>query len=82
MFSMTTTELSTSIPTATARPLREIMLMVTPEKYISTMAKITLMGMAHRVMKVGRRSRRNRNRMRMANRAPSSRLRRMLFTIM
>ena len=78
---MTTTELSTSMPTATARPLREIMLMVTPEKYISTMANITLMGMEQRVIKVGRRSRRNRNRIRTANTAPSKRLRRMLFTI-
>ena len=56
MFSMTTTELSTSIPTATARPDSEIILMVTPEKYISTTAKTTLMGMEHRVMTVGRRS--------------------------
>ena len=58
------------------------MLMVTPEKYISTTAKITLMGMEHRVMKVGRMSRRNKNRIMMANRAPSSKLLRMLFTIM
>ena len=78
---MTTTELSTSIPTATARPDREIILMVTPVKYISTMAKITLMGMEQRVIKVGRRSRRNRNRIRIANTAPSRRLFRMVSTI-
>jgi len=67
---MTTTELSTSIPTATARPEREIILMVTPEKYISTTAKITLTGMEQRVMRVGRRSFRNRYRISTANRAP------------
>ena len=55
--------------------------MVTPEKYISTMAKITLMGMEHRVIKVGRRSRKNRYSTMMANRAPSSRLLRMVSTI-
>ena len=55
--------------------------MVTLEKYISTMAKITLMGMEHRVMKVGRRSFRNRYSTMMANRAPSSRLFRMESTI-
>ena len=70
---MTTTELSTSMPTATARPDREIMLMVTPEKYISTTAKITLMGMEHRVITVGRRSRRNRYRISTANSAPQPR---------
>ena len=53
MFSITTMELSTSIPTATASPEREIRLMVTPEKYIRTMAKVKLMGMLRRVMKVG-----------------------------
>ena len=55
--------------------------MVTPVKYISTMAKITLMGMEQRVIKVGRRSRRNRNRIRIANTAPSRRLFRMVSTI-
>ena len=73
MFSMTTTELSTSIPTATARPLREIMLMVTPVKYISTTAKITLTGMDTSVMTVGRQSRRNRNSTTTENSAPHSR---------
>ena len=81
MFSMTTTELSTSIPTDTARPLREIMLMVTPVKYISTMAKITLMGMEIRVMRVGRQSRRNRNSTTTENSAPHSRDERMVSTI-
>ena len=61
MFSMTTTELSTSIPTAMDRPDREIMFKLMPEKYMSTTANNTDKGMAIRVMKVGRRSRRNRN---------------------
>ena len=78
---MTTTELSTSIPTETARPDREIMLMVTSEKYMSTMAKTTLRGMEQRVTKVGRRSRRNRKRMAMANTAPSRRLFKMELTM-
>ena len=81
MFSMTTTELSTSMPTATARPDREIMLMVTPLKYISTMAKITLTGMETRVITVGRQSRRNRNSTTTENSAPHSREDKMLFTI-
>ena len=55
--------------------------MVTPEKYISTMAKITLMGMAQRVMKVGRKSFRKRNSTITAKTAPSSRLLRMVSTI-
>ena len=44
--------------------------MVTPEKYISTTAKITLTGMEQRVMRVGRRSFRNRYRISTANKAP------------
>ena len=62
------------MPTATARPDREIMLMVTPQKYISTTAKITLMGIDTRVMTVGRRSFKNRYRISMANSAPQARL--------
>ena len=61
MFSTTTTELSTSIPTATARPESEIILIVTPEKYMSTMAKTRLSGIETSVMIVGRQSRRNKN---------------------
>ena len=79
---MTTTELSTSMPTATARPDRDIMLMVTPQKYISTTAKITLTGMDTSVMTVGRRSRRNRYRMSMANSAPQPRLEKMELMMM
>ena len=76
-FSITTMELSTSIPTATARPESEIMLSVTPEKYISTNANTTLMGIEQRVMNVGRMSLKNRNRITIANTAPHSRLERM-----
>ena len=79
---MTTTELSTSIPTATARPLSEIMLMVTPEKYISTTAKTRLMGMAQSVMTVGRRSRRNRYKISTENKAPQPREERMELMMM
>ena len=74
MFSMTTMELSTSIPTDTASPDREIRLMVTPEKYMSTSAKVKLMGMLSRVMKVGLRSLRKSKRTSMANSAPKPKL--------
>ena len=70
MFSMTTMELSTSMPTDTARPESEIMFSVTPEKYMSTTANTTLMGMETRVMTVGRISRRNTRRTRIAKIAP------------
>ena len=61
------------MPTPMARPAREIIFKVTPEKYIKTMAKITLSGMLTAVMIVGRRSRRNTSRIRIARIAPSSR---------
>ena len=69
------------MPTATSRPLREIILMVTPVKYISTTAKITLVGMEIRVMRVGRQSRRNRNSTTTENSAPHSREETMVSTI-
>ena len=53
MFSKTTTELSTSIPTPTASPDSEIILRVTPLKYISTRAKITLIGIESATIRVG-----------------------------
>ena len=74
MFSITTMELSTSIPTATARPESDIRLMVTPEKYMSTMAKVKLMGMLRRVMNVGLKSLKKRRSTIMAKRAPYIRL--------
>ena len=74
MFSMTTIELSTSMPIPMARPAMEITFMVTPEKYMSTSAKSTDTGMEMPTAKVGRMSLRNRNRMRMASAPPKSRL--------
>ena len=67
---MTTMELSTSMPTDTARPDREIMLMVTPEKNMRTIVNTTLIGMETSVMKVGRTSRRKISRTRIAKIAP------------
>ena len=49
------------------------MLMVTPVKYMSTTAKMTLTGMDTRVMTVGRQSRRNKNSTTTENTAPHSR---------
>ena len=66
-------ELSTSIPTPIASPASEIIFKVTPEKYIRTMAKITLSGMLTAVISVGRRSRRNTSRITIARIAPKSR---------
>ena len=70
------------MPTATARPDREIMFSVTPEKYISTTAKITLTGIATSVITVGRQSFKNRYRITMANSAPQPRLDRMALMMM
>ena len=55
--------------------------MVTPEKYIKTMAKITETGIEHRVINVGRISFRNRNSTITENSAPKIRLLRMVSTI-
>ncbi len=73
MFSITTTELSTSIPTPIASPESEIMLSEIPLKYIITIAKITLTGIEHATITVGFMSRRNRNSMIIAKAAPISR---------
>ena len=67
-------ELSTNIPTATASPDREIMLRVTPEKYISIIANIMLTGMLKSVISVGFISLKNRSRTITANSAPYPRL--------
>ena len=56
MFSMTTTELSTSIPTPSAKPDRLKIFNVIPEKYINTMANSTLSGILIATTSVGRRS--------------------------
>ena len=72
IFSITTMELSTSIPTPRASPEREIILSVTPEKYMSTRAATTLMGMEQAMTKVGLISRRNKNSTRIARIPPYS----------
>ena len=81
IFSMTTIELSTSMPTATASPERDIMLIVIPEKYISTIANVILIGMLKSVMNVGLISRRKSSRMITANSAPYARLSRIEWMI-
>ena len=81
MFSMTTTELSTSIPTPSARPDRLRMFSVMPVKYISTMANSTLSGMLMATTSVGRRSLRKSASTMIASTAPSIRLDSTLFTI-
>ena len=53
MFSITTIELSTNIPMPSARPDREIMFSDIFEKYISTIAKMTLNGMEQAITIVG-----------------------------
>ena len=74
VFSITTIELSTSIPTAMARPDNEIIFRVTPEKYISANANIMLIGMESSVIKVGLISLKNKNNIITAKRAPHPRL--------
>ena len=70
---MTTMLLSTSIPTPSASPAREMTLSVTPEKYISTTANIRLIGMLNAMMMVGRTLRKNSSKIRMASAPPISR---------
>ena len=74
MFSITTMELSTSIPMPIASPAIEIMFIVTPEKYISTSANSTETGIEMPTASVGLRSRRNRNRIRIASAPPINKL--------
>ena len=66
-------ELSTSIPTPSARPDSEITFIVTPLKYISTIAVKILIGMEQAMTNVGRISLRNSNKMKIANTAPNTR---------
>ena len=73
MFSMTTIELSTSMPMPIARPDIEMTFIVTPEKYIRTSANRTETGIEMPTIRVGRRSRRNRKRIKIASAAPISR---------
>ena len=81
MFSMTTTELSTSMPTPSARPDSDRILKVMPVKYISTMANSTLNGILMATTMVGRRSFKNSASTMMASTAPSIRLDSTLLTM-
>ena len=74
IFSITTMELSTSIPTPRARPDREMTFRVTPLKYIHTIAVIRLTGMEQATTAVGRQSLRNRIRISTARTAPNNTL--------
>ena len=78
---MTTTELSTSMPTPNPKPDRLRMFRVMPLKYIMTMANSTLSGMLMATTSVGRISFKNRASTMMASTAPSIRLDMTLFTI-
>ena len=69
---MTTMELSTSMPTPSARPDSEMMFSVTPVKYISTTANVRLMGMLMATTNVGRTSFKNSASTRMASTPPPS----------
>ena len=72
MFSITTMELSTSIPMPSARPERDTIFIVICEKYISTIAKITLKGIEHAMINVDLKSFRNSIRIIIASAAPIS----------
>ena len=82
IFSITTMELSTSIPIPSARPDMEMIFSEIFEKYISTTANTTDSGIAHAMIRVGRKSRRNRISTRIARIAPIPIFCRMDFTIM
>ena len=60
MLSSTTTALSTSMPTASAMPPRDMMLSDRSKAYISRKVPMTDTGMAMPVIRVARASRRNR----------------------
>ena len=63
-------ELSTSIPTPSARPDREMIFKVIPVKYISTIQVRILIGIENAMISVGRQSLRKISRIRMASTAP------------
>ena len=77
MFSMTTMELSTSMPMPSASPDREMMFNVTPLKYMQTMAVTRLIGMENATTRVGLMSFRKRIRIRIASPPPNRILLRM-----
>ncbi len=70
MFSMTTIELSTSMPMPRASPDSEMMFRVTPLKYMHTMAVTRLTGMENATTMVGLKSFRNTIRINIASTAP------------
>ncbi len=74
IFSITTIELSTSIPTPRAKPEREMMFSVIPLKYMHTTAVTRLIGMEKAITRVGRKSFRNTINMKIARTAPKSTL--------
>ena len=82
MFSMTTTELSTSIPTPSDKPASVIMFMSRPVKYIRTTANRTDSGMLTPTTRVGLMSFRKMASTMMASAAPTSILLMMLLTMM
>ena len=70
MFSMDTMELSTSMPTPSASPDRDMTFSVMPVKYMHTKATTTLAGIDMATISVGRQSSRNSSRMAMARMPP------------
>ncbi len=74
IFSITTIELSTSIPTPSASPEREIIFNVIPLKYMHTTAVTRLTGMESAITSVGRISFKNMINISMASTAPKSTL--------
>ena len=81
-FSITTMELSTSMPTLSARPDMEMMFRLIPAKYMHTKAVMTLMTMESPTITVGLMLLRNIKRIRMASRPPMSRFLMMVSIIM
>ncbi len=73
MFSIDTIELSTSIPTPSARPERDMTFSVMLQKYMHTNATTTLAGIESATISVGRQSSRNRSRTRIASPPPYTR---------
>ena len=82
MFSMTTMELSTSIPMPRDRPASVIMFISRPVKYMSTTANSTDSGILMPTTSVGLISLRKMASTMMARAAPMSILLRMLLTMM
>ena len=71
MFSKTTMELSTSMPTPRVRPAKVIRFSVRPEKYMAPRVMQSEVGMARAMISVLLKFARNRNRTMTASRMPS-----------